>query len=221
MKYLLAYPLLLAAFFASFRLFKIADNYLMTSVFLVSYFAAILLVLILSLYKQKAKKLISFGSAGICVFLSLSLLSYTGYSYSGTDSLSSYPTIQLGDTTVSRHFDIKIERYRFVGLQSDRYGALQKRVVAIPGDEVLLCDEQVIINNTLYLPPHLKSVASKSTTPCTYKEEKITLKDNEYYVLGDNMQDSADSRMFGPVKREQIFSLSLYKVSPEGKVTYL
>lgn len=44
--------------------------------------------------------------------------------------------------------------------------------------------------------------------------ENINLRDNEYYVLGDNKEKSTDSRNFGPIKKSSItgkYWFSYYK----------
>jgi type IV secretory pathway protease TraF len=37
-----------------------------------------------------------------------------------------------------------------------------------------------------------------------YNSEKITLKENEYFVLGDNRELAMDSRYYGPVSADLI-----------------
>ena len=45
----------------------------------------------------------------------------------------------------------------------------------------------------------------------TDKIEEVTLKDNEYYVLGDNRAISKDSRDFGPIEKDDILGRGLLK----------
>ena len=46
------------------------------------------------------------------------------------------------------------------------------------------------------------------------KKERNTLKDNEYYVLGDNRISSSDSRIWGCVKNDQILGKVIFKYWP-------
>ena len=48
---------------------------------------------------------------------------------------------------------------------------------------------------------------------------EITLDDDEYYVLGDNRGKSADSRYFGPIKKEQIKGVGMMLFASCSTVT--
>ncbi|MDD5290202.1 MAG: signal peptidase I [Patescibacteria group bacterium] len=80
-----------------------------------------------------------------------------------------------------------------------------KRVIGLPGERVVIKDNEIYIynqqnpdgfklNESEYLP--------KTTT--TDGEIDVRLKNNEYYVLGDNRMSSLDSRRFGPITRDTI-----------------
>jgi len=81
-----------------------------------------------------------------------------------------------------------------------------KRVIGLPGEDVQIKNNHVYIYNTqhpdgfilneTYLNPNEITVANN--------ENRITLKDNEYFVLGDNRQASQDSRFFGSVNKSFI-----------------
>ncbi len=71
-----------------------------------------------------------------------------------------------------------------------------KRILGIPGDEVEIKD------NSLYINGEKESTAS---IPNLLIDQKYTLGEDEYFVQGDNIDDSFDSRMHGPVAKEDIF----------------
>ena len=51
--------------------------------------------------------------------------------------------------------------------------------------------------------------------------DKVKLNDDEYFVLGDNREDSLDSEELGPMKEEQIkgtTSLVLYPFNKIGNI---
>jgi signal peptidase I len=48
--------------------------------------------------------------------------------------------------------------------------------------------------------------------------ETITLQDDEYFVMGDNRDNSYDSRSFGPVKKELIVGRVWFRGLPLDKL---
>jgi signal peptidase I len=75
-----------------------------------------------------------------------------------------------------------------------------KRVVAIPGDRLRIDRGQVYVNNKPLSEPYV---------PEEYRDtrsyDEITVPAGEYFVLGDHRCIAADSREFGPVKRDLIY----------------
>lgn len=74
-----------------------------------------------------------------------------------------------------------------------------KRVIGVPGDTVSIdVNGTVSVNGKLITEPYVY----QKMCPCDPKS--ITLKPNQYYVLGDHRGDSDDSRDWGPVPRQDI-----------------
>lgn len=91
-----------------------------------------------------------------------------------------------------------------------------KRVIGRPGDTIEIRDDGVYRNEQ-----KLDETAYLSSSVVTEKREKgfdkITLGEDEYYVLGDNRRVSLDSRNFGVVTLESIIGKVLLRIAPLEK----
>ncbi|MDP3993096.1 MAG: signal peptidase I [bacterium] len=70
-----------------------------------------------------------------------------------------------------------------------------KRIVALPGETVMVKDGKVYINGVRLEEDYLDS------SVVTSSELTRTLQSNEYFVFGDNRSNSSDSRAWGPVPK--------------------
>ncbi|WP_010250016.1 signal peptidase I [Acetivibrio cellulolyticus] len=96
----------------------------------------------------------------------------------------------------------KDEKYRLI-----------KRVIGLPGDEIDIKDGKVYINGELYNEPYVKG----STSPKDM-EFPIKIPDNEYFVMGDNRENSMDSRDFGLISNDKIEGRAVLRLWPLDKV---
>jgi signal peptidase I len=86
---------------------------------------------------------------------------------------------------------------------------LIKRIVGLPGDTIALVNGTVIRNGRP--EPRTYKVEPCNQLPvCTFRQP-ITVPHDEYFVLGDNLPASDDSRFWGPVKRSWL--IGFVKVS--------
>ncbi len=105
-----------------------------------------------------------------------------------------------------------------------------KRIIGLPGETVQINGNDVIIFNTAN-PNGMKLTENYTLVnkliPTKNLDEKITLKDNEYFVMGDNRNNSSDSRYWGPLSGNLIKGRPLVRLWPfnlislfPGKVNY-
>jgi signal peptidase I len=95
-----------------------------------------------------------------------------------------------------------------------------KRVIGLPGETVLVNGEgKVFIKETgaetltSIKEPYVKFTKSDAV--------ELTLKENEYFVMGDNRAGSYDSRAWGPVSRDLIVGKAFVRLFPFTDTTIL
>lgn len=94
-----------------------------------------------------------------------------------------------------------------------------KRVVALPGDTVLIQKGQLYVNGK----PFEEEVDVSPMEDAGLAAEEITVGDNEFFVLGDNRNNSEDSRFanIGSIKKEHIIGKAWFRVAPWGDFGFL
>ena len=85
-----------------------------------------------------------------------------------------------------------------------------KRVIAGPGDEVQIIKGVVYVNGEVFS----EAVSVSSIEEAGIAAEPITLKEDEYFVLGDNRNNSEDSRFanIGNVRKEHIIGQVWFRI---------
>ena len=106
-----------------------------------------------------------------------------------------------------------INRYDIVVVNNKKYNdKIIKRVIGLPGEKIEYKDDILYINDEVYDNKY----NFDSNTDFVTK-----LGENEYFVMGDNRKKSADSRVFGNFKREDIVgkvSVRLFPFNKFGKI---
>lgn len=133
-------------------------------------------------------------------------------------------TLSDGDVVVVNKFVYKfndVERYDIVAYSqvgNDSYYEV-KRVIGLPGESVLIKDGLVYINGTALRDMPI----SDKILSAGIASQEIKLGDKEYFVLGDNVNNSEDSRYtnVGSISSSEIIGRVDYRLSPKdnrGKI---
>lgn len=93
-----------------------------------------------------------------------------------------------------------------------------KRVIAFPGETVEITDGKVIIS-TSNCPNGCVLREEYITDEITTGKKRVTLAADEYYVMGDNRDESLDSRSFGPITRDHIVGRVWIRGLPISRVS--
>ncbi len=105
----------------------------------------------------------------------------------------------------------KVNRYDIVVVDEENIDeVIIKRVYGMPGDTIEINHNSILING--------KVIDDQYGVGKTSDYAEITLKDDEYFVLGDNREVSKDSRYFGTVKESEIKGQTIYRLWPFTKL---
>jgi signal peptidase I len=170
--------------------------------------------------KGTAKELLSFGwNVLVLLLLTWVILTYVGQrtSVSGQSML---PMLSNGDQLIvdkltyhfrePERFDIIVFPYQYA---KNTYYI--KRVIGMPGETVQIDEAGTIFINGEPLTEHYGR-ETITTNKLGLAAEPITLGEDEYFVLGDNRNNSSDSRepTVGNIKREDIVGRAWLRIWP-------
>ncbi len=134
------------------------------------------------------------------------------------ENISMKPTLQPGELLLVNklayrfgepgHGDVVI--FHYPGNPQEDY---IKRVIGVPGDEILIQDGKVMVNGTELTEPYISA-------PPAYRGSWMVPED-QIFVLGDNRNQSSDSHSWGFVPIENLVGKALVVYWPVDQIKTL
>ena len=118
-------------------------------------------------------------------------------------------TLNHGDTMILNKIDVKVnqlKRFDIVVIETgDTY--LIKRVIGLPNETIKYEDGKLYINGKKINDPYYKNGNTKDF-------DNVKIPEDNYFVMGDNRNDSIDSRIIGVIDKEDIIGTTKLVIFP-------
>ncbi len=156
----------------------------------------------------------------LAIFVIVYLFLFQPHKVSGNSMFPNFHDVEfiLTDKLSYRfNFPKKGDVVVFRSPQNKRFDYI-KRIIGMPKDTVLIENGYVYVNdqkiNEAYLPEDFLTSGGQ------YIPEGLltTVPENEYFVLGDNRNQSSDSREFGTIKKEDIVGRAFFRYWPPNRI---
>jgi signal peptidase I len=151
----------------------------------------------------------------------LAVILYFGISFAvqtvHVEGLSMFATLDDNDYLIANKIDYRIhgpDRGDIIILRPPTLSTTDyiKRVIALPGERLLIRDGVVYINGHKLDEPYLPEAWTVGTE--WGGPNGTVIPSNEYFVMGDNRNRSQDSRVFGPITRDRIDGKAWFRIWP-------
>lgn len=129
-------------------------------------------------------------------------------------------TLESGDVLILNKFKYRfmdVERGDIISLEYADTKYLIKRVIGMPGDTVSIKDNTLYINGEIYIENYLDE-------GLVYDDFELSslgfnrIPEDMYLVLGDNREDSLDSREIGLINKDEIIGKVSFRIWPLNKL---
>jgi signal peptidase I len=130
------------------------------------------------------------------------------------DGMSMEPTLHTGEFVIVNKLAYRFGEpkigdvivFRFPRNPEQEY---IKRIIGLPGDEVMIAGRQVKVNGLVLSEPYIAA-------PPRY-ESYWKVPEGSLFVLGDNRNNSSDSHTWGPVPMENVVGRAIYVYWPPSE----
>jgi len=145
-----------------------------------------------------------FGSVASYYFINTCLFGFVEVTGSSMN-----PALRQGETYLLHRWRVlsgEPARLSIVAISDPLDDALSvKRIVGLPGERIILKDQRLYIDGNLFEESYLPDSV---LTEAMYEYARdFTLSSDQYFLLGDNREDSVDSRIYGAVESERLLGM--------------
>jgi signal peptidase I len=165
---------------------------------------------------------LAFGGCGAVIFVvarnpsvrqTVTAVQHGADRFYTSESESMVPTIGLGDRFAATTKIGTIERGDVLAVRSPRPGVtlIVKRVVALPGETIAARDGHLFVNGAQLNESYLDSATVTPDFP------PVVVGPDSYFLMGDNRDNSLDSRSFGAVNRSTVVAVVLRIITPSSR----
>ncbi len=138
---------------------------------------------------------------------------------------SMYDTLKDGEIlflSKINYYVSKIERFDIVVIKDLDNDLIIKRIIGLPGDNVEYKDNVLYINGEAQEKKFTDDITDDFTLEEVCKIHNVEcdgkIPEGMYLVLGDNRDVSADSRVKGLIKKDQILGQAIFRIWPFNKI---
>jgi signal peptidase I len=153
----------------------------------------------------------------------LAVILYFGISFAvqavHVEGLSMWATLDDNDYLIANKIDYRLHAPRrgdiiILRPPTDNSKDFIKRVIALPGERLLIRAGVVYIDGHKLDEPYLPEAWTLSTDWPPNNPSGQVMGSNQYFVMGDNRNRSQDSRIFGPITRDRIDGRAWFRIWP-------
>lgn len=114
-----------------------------------------------------------------------------------------YPTLKDGDIVYIKKYNLSFKQNDIVVIKKNK-NIIIKRIIGLPNENIEI-NNYVYVNGKKYKDLYINNTGDINNI--------IYLKEDEFFVLGDNIENSIDSRFneIGIIKRNEIIGKVLFK----------
>jgi signal peptidase I len=127
------------------------------------------------------------------------------------DGMSMEPTLHSGEFVLVNRLAYRFGEPRYGDVIVFRFPRNPeqeyiKRIIGLPGDQVVIADRQVLVNGEVLEEPYIAALPRYENT--------WVIPEGSLFVLGDNRNNSSDSHNWGPVPIENVVGKAIFVYWP-------